>query len=144
VASEVLKGPFTKINSFQVSSTLEVHEELKGKYQSTLEEKQILNDKYETAKKELDEAITKLEEQMNLDKSEKEFHISKLERQITMSELKYMEEVCCYLSPSELFWFLLSKYSLYNFSNIFRSRPCKLKQLKRMKHLQPRCKSMQT
>jgi predicted nuclease with TOPRIM domain len=103
VASKVLKGPFTKINSFQVSSTLEVHEELKDKYQSTLEEKQILNDKYETAKKELDEAITKLEEQMNLDKSEKEFHISKLERQITMSELKYMEEVCCYLSPSELF-----------------------------------------
>jgi predicted nuclease with TOPRIM domain len=97
-----------------VSSTLEEHEELKGKYQSTLEEKQILDEKYETAKKELDEAITKLDKQINLEKSEKEFHISKLERQITMSELKYMEEVPCYLSPSKLFWALLSKYCLYN------------------------------
>ena len=66
----------------------------------------MLNDKYETTKKELDEAIAKLEEQMNLEKSEKELHISKLERQITVSELKYMEEVSCYLSPSKLIWVL--------------------------------------
>lgn len=52
-----------------------------------------MNDKYETAKKELDEAIAKLEEQVNLEKTEKELHISKLERQITVSELKYMEEI---------------------------------------------------
>jgi hypothetical protein len=53
----------------------------------------MLNDKYETAKKELEEAIAKLEEQINVDKSEKELHVSKLERQITLSEIKYMEEV---------------------------------------------------
>jgi golgin subfamily A member 4 len=52
-----------------------------------------LNNKYETAKKELEEALAKLEEQINVDKSEKELHISKLERQITLSEIKYMEEV---------------------------------------------------
>jgi hypothetical protein len=53
----------------------------------------MLNDKYETAKKELEVAIAKLEKQINVDKSEKELHISKLERQITLSEIKYMEEV---------------------------------------------------
>lgn len=58
-----------------------------------LEEKQLLNEKYETAKKELEEAIAKLEEQIHVEKSEKELHISKLERQITLSETKYMEEV---------------------------------------------------
>lgn len=54
----------------------------------------MLSDKYETTKKELEDAIAKLEEEINVDKSEKESHISKLERQITLSEIKYMEEVC--------------------------------------------------
>jgi golgin subfamily A member 4 len=58
-----------------------------------MEEKHALSDKYETTKKELEDAIAKLEEEMNVDKSEKESHISKLERQITLSEIKYMEEV---------------------------------------------------
>jgi len=80
---------------------MEEHDELKSKYQSTLEEKQILNDQYETTKKELEEAIAKLEEKMNVDKSEKELHLSKLERQITLSEIKYMEEVCVAVSLSQ-------------------------------------------
>ncbi len=63
----------------------------------------MLNEKYESAKKELGEAIAKLEEQMNVDKSEKELHISKLERQITLSELKYMEEVYIHSFPVKLF-----------------------------------------
>jgi predicted nuclease with TOPRIM domain len=81
---------------------MEEYEELKSKYQNTLEEKQMLNDKYETTKKDLEEAIAKLEEKMNADKSEKELHISKLERQFTLSETKYMEEVCPCLSPDYL------------------------------------------
>jgi CHASE3 domain sensor protein len=64
----------------------------------------MLSNKYETAKKELKDAIAKLEEEMNVDKSEKESHISKLEQQITLSEIKYMEEVCVSCSSlSKLF-----------------------------------------
>jgi len=91
---------------------MEEHDELKSKYQSTLEEKQILNDKYETTKKELEEAIAKLEEKMNVDKSEKELHLSKLERQITLSEIKYMEEVCVTVHLSRLFGVLTWKCCL--------------------------------
>jgi hypothetical protein len=85
-----------------------------------MEEKQMLSDKYETAKKELEDAIAKLEEEMNVDKSEKESHISKLERQITLSEIKYMEEVVSpvHISPNR-FGFDLGMIShLYNICTI--------------------------
>lgn len=88
---------------------MEEHEELKSRYQNTLEEKQILSEKYENTKKELEEAIAKLEEEMNVHKSEKESHISKLDRQITLSEIKYMEEVCVPVSLSRLYGVLTWK-----------------------------------
>lgn len=82
----------------------------------------MLNDKYETVKKELEDAVAKLKEDMNVDKSEKESHISKLERQITLSEIKYMEEVCvpCSCLSNSLGSDLGMIFRLYNISTVFR------------------------
>lgn len=100
---------------------MEEHEELKSRYQNTLEEKQILSEKYENTKKELEEAIAKLEEEMNVHKSEKESHISKLDRQITLSEIKYMEEVCVPVPLQTVWGFNLEMlFHLYNIYCIFR------------------------
>lgn len=59
--------------------------------------------KYEKTKEELEEAIEKLNEEVNVQKSETQIHISKLERQHTLSEQKYMEEV---ILSNNLFCFL--------------------------------------
>ncbi|KAJ4792148.1 hypothetical protein LUZ62_043394 [Rhynchospora pubera] len=49
--------------------------------------------KYEKTKEELEDAIEKLNGEVNVQRSETQLHISKLEKQHTLSEQKYMEEI---------------------------------------------------
>lgn len=78
-----------------------------------MEENHILNGMYESTKKELEEVVVKLEEELNerktrefslnadvenlkaevAEKSAHKLHISKLEQQFSLSEQRFMQEV---------------------------------------------------